>query len=428
MKNLFKKIVVLILTWEARAVLAKHKPKVVAVTGSVGKTGTKDAIYTILASTYFVRKSEKSFNSEIGVPLTILGLPNAWNSPLGWLENIAEGLHMVMFNTDYPEWLVLECGADRPGDLKALSWIHPHTVVYTRFPKVPVHVEFFESPEAVITEKRELCKALRSMGTLIVNADDPQMQQEQVQDGQRVLSYGFGESASVRGIHPEILIEHERPVGMACSVQFQTDEARIEFRGALGVHSLYPLLAAITVAVSEGQTFLKTVEYVSGHQPQAGRMRILEGAGGTTIIDDTYNASPVALKAGLETLDKIPCRGKKVAVLGDMMELGDYSVAAHEDAGMQLANVADVFIAVGVRMRNAAEKARGVGGRCKRIETTQEALEALTILNKLLAEGDTVYLKGSQSVRMERLVEQLLREPASAPAVLVRQNTEWKER
>jgi len=427
MQAFLKRIIVAILTWEAQVVLKRYNPRVVAVTGNVGKTGTKDAIYTLLAANFYVRKSEKSFNSELGVPLTILGLPNAWNSPIGWLENLIEGLYSVLFKTDYPEWLVLECGADRPGDLKRLAWIKPHVVVYTRFPEVPVHVEYFETPDAMIAEKRELGKALRSSGTLIINADDPQMSHEEVCEGQQVLSYGFGDTAAVRGADPEMLHDNARPIGMACTVRFQDKEARVELRGTLGVHQLYPLLAALAVAVAEGRIFSESAKQLGGHVPSPGRMRLLDGVDGAVLIDDTYNASPAATHAALSTLEVLQT-GRKVAVLGDMMELGDFSVKAHEQVGEHVAHVADVFVAVGVRMRTAAQHARVGGGKVARVEMVQDDAEAVRLLKELLLPGDTVLVKGSQSMRMEKVVEALLVEPSAAPTLLVRQDKEWKKR
>src|SRR3989338_11173054 len=128
MKNFFKKIVVWILVTEARLVLRKYKPKIVAVTGSVGKTSTKDAIYTILSSVTFVRKSEKSFNTEIGLPLTILGCPNAWSNPFAWLGNFIEGMKLIVLPNHYPRTLILEVGADRPGDIKNIvRWMKPRS-------------------------------------------------------------------------------------------------------------------------------------------------------------------------------------------------------------------------------------------------------------------------------------------------------------
>src|SRR3989344_2082713 len=167
MRSVFKQLVVTLLRLEARAVLKKYKPKIVAVTGSVGKTSAKDAIYSVLAEGSHVRKSEKSFNSEIGLPLTILGAPNAWSNPLKWIENLFDGLFLIIFPAKYPEWLVLEVGADRPGDIKSLAtWLPVDVAVITRLPEVPVHVEYFDSPEEVVEEKAALIHALKSGGTL----------------------------------------------------------------------------------------------------------------------------------------------------------------------------------------------------------------------------------------------------------------------
>src|SRR3990172_13183455 len=121
MKEILKKILISILRWEARLVLKKYKPKIVAITGSVGKTSTKDAVYASLSKFFFVRKSEKSFNSEIGLPLTILGVSNGWDNPLIWLKNIIAGLELITTREKYPEWLILEIGADKPGDIKNVS-------------------------------------------------------------------------------------------------------------------------------------------------------------------------------------------------------------------------------------------------------------------------------------------------------------------
>ena len=151
MKNIFKKIIVTILTWEAKMVLRRYKPKIIAITGSVGKTSTKDAIFTVLSKFKIVRKSEKSFNSEIGLPLTIIGCPNGWSNPWTWIENIFIGLTLILWKHSYPEYLVLEVGVGKPGDIKknVAPWLAPDIVVITRFPDKPVHVEFFHNVEAI---------------------------------------------------------------------------------------------------------------------------------------------------------------------------------------------------------------------------------------------------------------------------------------
>jgi UDP-N-acetylmuramoyl-tripeptide--D-alanyl-D-alanine ligase len=428
MKSFFKKIIVFILTFEAKRVLKKYRPKIVAVTGSVGKTSTKDAVYTLLSAVAFARKSEKSFNSELGVPLTILGLPTAWSSIKGWLENIIEGLHLLLTTQPYPEWLIVEVGADRPGDIKALSWLAPNIVIFTRFPDVPVHVEYFASPAELIAEKRELKKALRADGTLIVNHDDPMMQSEEIVEGQHLMTYGFTEGATVFADNYQIEYRDARPIGVSCMVHFQHDHVPLVLEGTVGRHHLYSILAALSVAVVEGVTFTKAVAALETHTSPAGRMRILEGIQRTTILDDTYNSSPIAVEAGLNALTTIKVSGKKVVVLGDMMELGDFSVEEHRKAGEQAALVADVFVTVGVRMLGAGEAARAMGGVCTDVKSFKTALEAAQYLPTIVGEGDLIYVKGSQSTRMERVVEALLNDQGSAASVLVRQDREWKER
>src|SRR3989344_1344492 len=154
MKTTLRKIISFILKIESRLVLYKYKPKIIAITGSVGKTSTKDAIYAVISKNYYVRKSEKSYNSELGLPLTILGCTNAWNSPTGWSVNILKGLWLFLWPHKYPKWLVLEVGVGKPGDMReTASWLRTDVVVITAIGETPAHIEFFESRKHLIEEK-----------------------------------------------------------------------------------------------------------------------------------------------------------------------------------------------------------------------------------------------------------------------------------
>ncbi len=428
MKAWFKRVIVVLLTWEARLVLAMYAPKIIAVTGSVGKTSTKDAIYAVLSRGHHVRKSAKSFNSELGVPLTILGLPNRWRSATGWLMNLVEGFLLVLKRREYPDWLVLEVGADRPGDIAALAWLRPHIVVYTRFPDVPVHVEYFSSKEAVIEEKRHLGRALREDGLLVCNADDPAMQHELVRPGQRIAWYGFAKHADVRGARAHIAYDHKHVVGVACEVHSGGDVAPLSLRGTLGRHHLGAALAAVAVGRAVGVSLADAVAAFDGYEPPPGRMRILAGMNGSTIIDDSYNASPAAVTSALESLGAARATGRKIVVLGDMLELGAHSIAAHQAVGVQVAAVANIYITVGVRMLKAAAEAQAAHGTVAYVATLKTSLEAGEGLRQLLQPGDLVLIKGSQSTRMERAVEMVLAEPERAGEFLVRQEAAWRER
>src|SRR3989344_5394923 len=131
MKKIFKQIIVLIITWQAKLILARYHPKIIAITGSVGKTSTKDAVFTVLSKFKIVRKSQKSFNSEIGLPLTILGSQNGWDDPFIWLENIIHGFYLILWKRSYPEYLILEVGAGKPGDIKknVVPWLKTDVVI-----------------------------------------------------------------------------------------------------------------------------------------------------------------------------------------------------------------------------------------------------------------------------------------------------------
>jgi len=199
-----KKIVIALLTWESRLILKKYKPFIVAVTGSVGKTSTKDAIYDALKNlpgAGLVRKSEKSMNSEIGLPLTVIGVPNAWHSIGGWFYNLGVGLDLILKRREYPDTLILEIGADHPGDIRRVTqWLHPDISVITRVSRTPVHVEFFSSPDEVFEEKAFLATAVKSGGSLVVFGDDERTLSvgDRVKDrGVSVVSYGLHDGVAV---------------------------------------------------------------------------------------------------------------------------------------------------------------------------------------------------------------------------------------
>ena len=200
MKDTIKKIVIFILTLEAKLVLRKYKPKIIAITGSVGKTTTKDAVYTALLPFTYVRKSAKSFNSDIGIPLAILGLPNAWSDAPKWLSNILAGLLLIIRKESYPKWLVLEIGADHPGEIeRVMRWLHPDISVITRIGEVPVHVEHYRSVRDVAREKSFLARGVKKDGFLILNADDKDVMSFKELSNAPVSTFGIREAADVKG-------------------------------------------------------------------------------------------------------------------------------------------------------------------------------------------------------------------------------------
>lgn len=434
MKHFLKGLIVWILRTEAKAVLRKYKPKVVAVTGSVGKTSTKDAVYAVLSKKFHVRKSEKSFNSEIGVPLTILGLANAWGNPLRWLQNIIDGLSLIAVTRPYPEWLVLEVGADRPGDISSLaSWLTVDVAIITRLPEVPVHVEFFDSVEAVIEEKASLLDAVRPGGTIILYADDERtrkLEQRLPAPDARFILFGFKEGDARVSAFEVVRTQgaHAWPIGVRAIVTIEGQAAPVQIVGSLGWHAFLPAAAAAAAGAALGMSMAEIVAGLERYDPPPGRVRLLPGLKGTLVIDDTYNASPAATVAALEALKMAKAPGRTIAALADMMELGRLSVEEHRKAGREAAKICDALITVGVRARDIAMGALDAGLPEARILQYEDSARAAKEIQNMLREGDAILVKGSQSMRMERVVEEIMLEPERAGELLVRQDAEWKKR
>lgn len=415
MRTLFKSIVRTIVTAEARLVLKKYNPKIIIVTGSVGKTSTKDAVYAALAKRFFVRKSEKSYNSDIGVPLTILGLPNGWSNPFVWLKNFIEGAALLFMKAPYPEFLIIEVGADRPGDIsRALSWLSPAVVVATRFPAISVHVEFYENPREVIAEELAPARWLGESGILIVNGDDPEAHEAWVNPGVRKVTFGFGAGSEVRGSGFRITSEDKQATGIAFDISYAGQEERVAIPGVVGRTHAYAALAGIAVAVRLGATLTEAAAAVGAYEPPPSRLRLVAGINGTTLVDDTYNSSPAAAEEALEALAAAPRRGRRIAVLADMLELGSFSAAEHKRIGELARASSDILITVGVR-------ARSMGAE----PTFDRGADAATYLKSMLQSGDVVLIKGSQSMRMEKVVKALMQDPEGAKKLLCRQDEEW---
>ncbi len=462
MKKLFKKLVTLALQIQAEAVIKRYKPRIIGVTGSVGKTSTKDVIYASLSKALenkegkngkiTVRKSEKSFNSEIGIPLTVLGMQNAWSDIPAWIKNVMHGFYLAYGpRKKYPDILVLEIGADRVGDIShAVSWLHPDVAVVTRIGEVPVHVEFFSSREQLIAEKSALPQSLSTNGIAILNADDADVMGMQKSTDAKVISYGVHALADVIGSHYQILYEEcdgiKMPIGFVFRVSYAGSSVPIKIIGTLGEHHMYPLLAAVTVAITEGVSIIDAVAGFEQYEKTKGRMRLLNGKNNTTIIDDTYNASPVAMTEAIRTLDAIELSAinktivgpRKIACIGAMMELGKKSVSEHEKIGELFARFAressaknsDVYVlvAVGTHAKGFIDGAQKAGMSEKNIFQFETSVEAGNFLSTFLTAGDVVLAKGSQSVRMEKALEAILQNPNDAKDVLVRQDEEWKKK
>lgn len=429
MKAIFKEIIVRILIAEAKILLRRHSPKIIAVTGSVGKTNTKDAIYAVLKPHIRTRKSQKSFNSEIGVPLSILGIDNAWSNPFHWLKNILDGFFIACFSKEYPSVLVLETGVDRPGDMSRLtSWINPDIVVLTRLPNVPTHIEFFTTAEEVVKEKMTLVHALKPDGVVVYNQDDEIICREINNVRQQAIGFSRYSSSHFTAHSDRMLFDGSRPSGLEFTLTHLEQSVPVVVRQSLGIQHAYSYAAAAAVGYECGVSLSDAATSLSEHLPPVSRMRLIRGVENSLVLDDSYNSSPVAAHHAVQTLKEIVKAKRKIAVLGDMLELGQFSVREHETVGMQVADSADILVTVGLRSRKIAEAALENGMSEKNIFQYDEAEEAARELRTMIQSGDVVLVKASQGIRLEKVVVMLMAEPEKAGELVARQDTNWTKK
>lgn len=420
MKKLIQKLLKIL----TRRVLEKQRPQVITVTGSVGKTSTKQAICLVLNGKFSVRGGAKNYNNELGVPLAVLGLESPQKSVIGWLKLFALGFCLSLFKeSNYPEILVLEIGADKPGDLKYLLEMIPagllKAAVLTAV--APAHLEFFGTMEKIFQEKISPFFFLAKDGLAIINRDNCDVQKIKEKIHSVVITFGIKQPA-------DITINNIRQVESGLSFQLKNNGQALDFflPEAVYFHQIYPLLAAVAVGVFYKMNLRDISQNLANYVPPAGRMRRFKGQNESLIIDDTYNSSPESCKRALEALSTLTQAKRKIAVLGDMLELGEMSEEFHKTIGQIAARLKiDCLVSYG-QMAQFIAKAGQESGLAKEQVFSFFDLEKISgFLKKFIQAGDIILVKGSQGIRMEKIVKNIMAQPEKAKDLLVRQGEEW---
>lgn len=410
----------------ARRVVKKYHPIVIAITGSVGKTAAKEAVYQVLKKKFRARRSRGNFNTEIGLPLTILGIDWApGRSPFAWLAVYVRAAGLLMGRHGYPEALVLEMGADRPGDIAELVAVAPPAIaVITAISAT--HTEQFGDVAGVAAEKGAIFRAVGARGWIIVNQDDPEVVRLAAESAAQRITYSLrqteGADVYASGISVSRSSDSETGIrGMSFKVHAKGSVVPVLIKDALGEHWAYPALAAACVADVLGVNMVAAAEGLSELKIEPGRMRVLPGIKHTTIIDDTYNASPASCAAALRAVADVRHKGTIFAVLGDMLELGVRSEEEHKKIGRMVASLPEinVLITVGERSRDIARGAREAGMEEERVFSFPNTQEAGLFVQRRMEKGDLVLAKGSRGMRMERIVKEIMAEPRRANELLV---------
>lgn len=413
-----------VLRWMAIVVLKKYNPRIVGITGSVGKTSAKEAIYLVLSSKFRTRKNIKNYNNEIGIPLTIIGAESGNKSLWKWLKVFFKWLGVVIFPVEYPEILVLEMGVDKPGDMRyLLGFVPVKAGVVTSIS--PVHLEYFKSIDHIAKEKGRIAESLPEDGFAILNADDDRVLEMKNKTNARVITYGFSDKSEVKASDAVCMSEENRPEGISFKLNYEGTSIPMRLRKILAVHQIQAALAAISAGIAFKINLIDIAASLEHFISPCGRMNLIIGIDNSFIIDDTYNASPASVIAALDALESLEA-SRKIAVLGDMLELGAEEEKGHREVAEKIFKMnADLFFAVGDRMKMAVKELERLSYPGEKIFWFDNPQEAANLLTRKINTGDLILVKGSQGMRMEKIVEKIMADPAKARNLLCRQSEEW---
>ena len=353
----------------------------VAITGSAGKTTTKEMLATIMEQVAPGLKTAGNFNNLIGLPLTLFRLQQEH------------------------QWAVLEMGTSSLGEIERLTEIAQPTIgVITNIGAA--HLETLQGLDGVSRAKGELLAGMRG-GTAIINLDDHRVAQLPVANGVKILTYGLVAEAQVRAEAIE-----DNAAGVCFDLLFAGQKQRVQL-AIPGRHNVSNALAAAAAALEMKVPLAKVVAGLARCAAVAGRMDLSPLPCGGLLVDDSYNSNPLSAHAALDALASLSGRGRRIAVLGDMLELGEKSVQMHEKLGAKAAEVAEVLIAVG---QFSTAICRGAGAAGMKSEQMLEVADAAAARDSLLGQqhsGDKILVKGSRGVQLEKVVEALKAAPLS---------------
>lgn len=404
-----------------RIKFARVKPTVIGITGSFGKTTTKEAVYEVLKTRWRVYRNPKSLNTEIGLLLAVLEQPSGFRSPMKWARILLKAVVNAFSGRPY-DFLILEYGADKPGDIAHLvKTVKPHMAIITRIAAVHQAEGQFKNAEAVFEEKKKLVTYLTKTDVAILNNEDEFL--KKLKGGEvAAKTFWFGRGGDIfadnlkntaSGFEALIHRGHERYV------------AEFPVAGSFHIDAFLP---ALLCGLLHGVTLEEGMQALQNFKLPPGRMSIIPGKNGATILDSSYNASPETMKQALDLLKDFPGK-KKIAVLGNMNELGEYTEKGHREVGSVIGSWLDLLVTIGdfaQEIANGALKKGFPKTRIKILQTAEEAGEFL-MRERHLEKGDVILLKGSQNlVRLERAVKMLMARPEDAKHLLCRQEKEWE--
>ena len=417
-------IIIKILNILSKKILAKYKPVVIGITGSIGKSSAKKAIYEVLKNKHRVVCSKNHYRTDMGIPLAIIGAESGGRSIGKWMKIIFFAIEIIIRRTEYPDVLILEMGVDRPHDMeKMLKIVKPDIGILTGIGKFPPHLKYFKKAKHIAKEKSMLIKSLRKKNVAILNYDDEIVKNLMENTRAKTITYGFGDGAVIKA--EEIFLGDRKwkiksgLIGMSFKISYQGTTVPFRLPFSLGRGHIYAILSAVSIGIHFKYNLVEISEMLSNYRPLSGRMNLIRGMNSSLIIDDTFNSNPASAISALETLKKLDAV-RRLAVLGDMLELGEHCEAGHREIGELVVRSTDLLFTYGEGGRIISEQAKKSGMKESQVFHFDDLDDLSELLKNTIKSTDAVLIKGSRAMRMENVVKEIMAEPEKAGELLVK--------
>lgn len=414
MKQLISRYIV----WCAHRKMKKNTAKVIAITGSVGKSSTKEAVFTVLKNHYRVRANYGSLNNELGLPLAIFGQRNGTNI-FSWAWVVVKITLKTFVFDNKIDIYVLECGIDNPGDMDViLDLITPDITVITTVEEA--HMEYFKTFAALVTEKWKLAHGTKEGGIVIANYDNsPTLEERNKIVKKHVITFGLNQKADYFGY---TITYNEAGTDFFVNHKNQQQQFHLNL---LGKVQAYTVLPAIIIGRQFNIPWTDIREALATIKPLPGRLSLLPGINGAMLLEGSYNASPASMKAALEVFKNLSAK-RRIAIVGDMRELGPITERAHSDILTLLAKECEIICMLGPNYSQAFKDLPSHVKHQAAFHHFQTRQEIVHFILPKISPGDLILVKGSQNtILLENVSAKLLADPQSAALFLPRQYGKW---
>lgn len=432
-----RKILKYILKFLAKIILWRYRPEIIGVTGTAGKSSSKEAIYSVISNNFLTAKSVLNLNTDVGLPLTIIRGVDAKRNILLWIKNFLKALLLIIIkDKNYPKILVLEMSEDKPKMIQYLTDLaQPKIGVLTWIGETPVHVTNFKDTAELIEELEYLIKSLPENGQAVLNIDCPLILKLRDKIKINHITYGFHELADLQITNYKIIFKNDRDrdtksfqdIASFCHLNYKGSYLPISIKGVFGKPQIYALSAAASVGLCLGLNLVEIVKQLEKYQLLPGRTSFIQGINNSWILDDSYNANPDSVKAALETFQDIylainqddQSKKRKIVILGEMRELGKYSDSAHKEIGELVLETADIFIGIGEKMKLAVEVAENKKNNLQQVYYFSDSWQAAKEIKSLIEDEDLILIKGSRGIHTEQITKTLMLNPQEAEQKLI---------